>query len=96
MELIELFIKVVDDGVSCGDLTFPKFHSSPGAAKAILELNGRNPARAKRAAFRAFHLGKECPPRLRREPWGEGRGHTGNSIPHAMKEEFKMTRQGKP
>ena len=30
------------------------------------------------------------------EPRGEGKGRTGNTIPHKTEEDFKMTRQGKP
>ena len=58
MELRELsIIRLVGDGVAWGDLPFPESRGSPEAAKAILMLNGRNPARAKRAAFRAFKKG---------------------------------------
>ena len=50
------FHRVVDDGVPCSGLNLPESRNSPEAAKAILMPSGRNPAPAKRAAFRAFYL----------------------------------------
>ena len=50
----------MDDGVPCSGFILPESRNSPEAAKAILMPNGRDPAPAKRAAFRAFYLWKEC------------------------------------